>query len=139
MKRCPELEGQPVKQIEGEDWNGLSLCLAPPEGARLDHGLAIEVVGDEVSIALDHAHVHLGWTPDLYSDNPEDAAWFNEPLLMIEGLLREEIVACSGWRGDHLVIGCFHLADTTPDLIVPGIVVRRTRSWRGRHTRDEKV
>ena len=139
MTRCPELAGRPIAEVSGEGWRGLLLYLEPTQGAGLDHGLEIELVEDEVTIGLDHAHVHLGWAPELLARDPDGAAWWNEPLTMIEGLLREEIVACSGWRGDHLVIGCFHAADTVPDLIVSGVEMRRTRSWRGRHTRDEAL
>ena len=129
----PEWRELTLREVRGETWHGLKLDVAPPPGSNLAGSLVIEAVADEVTIELDHSHIHMMWPPA--PDDPRAPIW-SDPLALIDAILREEIVATAGFINGSLRVGSLHDAGQNADLRLSGLQHRRTRSWRGRHDRD---
>lgn len=130
LERHPGWKELPLVPHSGDGWHGLAIQVPPPEQADLARPLLIEEVGDEITIDLDHAHVHLPWPPEPWRED--------DPLTFIEAILIEEIVSVSGWINGQLRVGSLRrLKDARSPLIVPGLQKIRIRSWKGSHDSDE--
>lgn len=95
--------------------------------------LDIEEVGNEITISLDHSHIHFVWPPTVDSEAGDPWA---DPLAMVDAILNEKVVSSSGWINDQLRVGSLHRFDEVPDLIVPNLQRVRVRSWSGTFDRD---
>jgi len=125
----------PILRREGLDWSGSAICVPSLPGADLvGDGLDIEEVGEEITICLDYSHIHMTWPP--LPNNVQEEVW-RDPFVMVDAILKERVVATSGWIDGVLRIGTLHEANEIPDLILPKLHQVRTRSWRGTYDRDE--
>ncbi|MDE1907130.1 MAG: hypothetical protein KGH75_11845 [Rhodospirillales bacterium] len=128
----PEWKTLPLVPRSGNGWQGRALQVPPPDKADLTHPLLIEEVGNEITIDLDHAHIHLSWPPEPW--RPDD------PFIFIDAILSEEIVAVSGWiNGQPRVGSLCALNKAMKSLILPGLQKVRIRSWKGTHDSDEEA
>lgn len=111
------------------------MTVPPPPEADLLDGLDIEDVDDEITISLDHSHIHMNWPPplgragDLWAD----------PLALIDAILTEKVLSASGWIDGKVRVGALREVAGPLDLIVPKLQRLRIRSWRGTFDRDEEL
>jgi hypothetical protein len=59
-----------------------------------------------------------------------------DPLLVIDAILNERVVALSSWIGERLRVGSLRRVENTPDRLASGIEHIRVRSWLGTFDRD---
>lgn len=130
-----ELNDLQVIERVGESWSGMAITLPPPLESDLVHGLDIEEIGNEITISLDHSHIHLEWPPV-----PREAnrIWW-DALAFVDAVFDEKVLASSGWINGELRVGSFHEADAAASLHVPALQYIRTRSWRGSMNEDRAL
>lgn len=130
FERYPARRDLPLVPRSGDGWHGQAIEVPPPDQADLARPLLIEEVGNEITIILDHAHVHMSWPPEPWRAD--------DPFTCIAAILSEENVAVSGWINGQLRVGSLRrLKDAGSPLIVPGLQKIRIRSWKGTHDSDE--
>lgn len=133
LQRHEQWRELPLIERVGSGWRGTALTVPSPPEADLSAGLDIEEVGGEITVSLDHSHVHIEWPPlpsragDLWGD----------PIVVIDAIVSEKVLAASGWIDGRLRVGSLREVGGTLDLIVPNLQRLRVRSWRGTFDRDE--
>jgi hypothetical protein len=126
----------PVVDREADDWRGSGPTIPPPAGSDLAFPLVIEEAGGEITIYLDHSHVHMDWPP---RTNSKAAKLWTDPLTMVDAILSERVVSRSGWIDDQLRVGSIQEVDRPSTLLVPNLQRIRVRSWKGTFDRDDAV
>jgi hypothetical protein len=124
----------PLVEREGRGWQGTALIVPPLPESDLVGGLDIEEVGAEITISLDHSHIHMGWP--LSSMDQAGDVWA-DPIAMIDAILCERVLSASGWIDGKLRVGSLHKVGEPLDLMVPKLQRLRIRSWRGTFDRDD--
>ena len=112
----------------------MALIVPPPPDSDLAEGLDIEEVDGEITISLDHSHIHLNWP--LASADKEGDVWA-DPIAMVDAILSEKVLALSGWTDGKLRVGSLREVGGDLNLIASKLQRLRIRSWRGTFDRDE--
>lgn len=131
-----DLRDLPVVAQEGDEWLGSTLTIPPPAGSNLAFPLVIEEAGGEVTISLDHSHIHMNWPPPI--DSKAAKLWV-DPLTMIDAILDERVVSCSGWTDNRLRVGSIKEVHRPTELLVSNLQRIRVRSWRGNFDLDKTL
>jgi len=126
----------PIVDRSGPGWQGHALVVPPPDGSDLSGGLDIEEVGNEVTISFDHSHIHMTWPP---VSKAETETMPSDPMMMIDAILTERVVASSGWIDGEVRIGSIHERERSLSLLLSKLQHIRVRSWLGQFDRDERL
>ncbi len=134
LRRRPEWsELSIVDQVE-HPWPARTLVIPSPPGSDLAHPLDIEEAVGEITISLDHCHIHMPWPPG--TPGPAGPVWV-DPLAMVEAILDEKVLATSGWIDGRVCIGSLQAVEDGQPLSMSNLQRQRWRSWKGTFDRDE--
>jgi hypothetical protein len=116
-----------AEPVEGSVKCCLIVEVPPPSGADIQHPLWISTERDEVTVGLDHYHMHFDWPA-------REQVWSVDPMLFIAALLAEEVVVVSHWHGEQWTGS--NSGEWQQQVDVSPGVRARVRSWNGRRNRD---
>ncbi len=134
LRRQPGWRELPIVDRVGSGWRSRALTVPPPSSSDLTSPLDIEVVGEEVTISLDHIHIHMPWPPG--TPGPAGAIWV-DPLAMVEAIVNEKVLAVSGWIEGRVRIGSLQAVGDEKPPPMSNLKRQRWRSWKGTFDRDE--
>lgn len=136
LRRRPEWSELPIIDQAAHPWPSRTLVIPSPPGSDLACPLDIEETAGEVTISLDHCHIHMPWPPG--APGMAGPVW-SDPLAMIEAIVDEKVLATSGWIGGRVRIGSIQEAGDEKPLSMSNLQRQRWRSWKGTFDRDETL